>query len=185
MTGLGLTAGDVVDAIRDQNIQVFRRRDRRRAGPARPAVPLHRSAPRGRLSDVEDFENIVIRARPDGSTVTVGEVADVELGAQTYSWYGGLDGKPAALLAIYQQPEANALDVAKAVEVELDRLAQRFPDDLEYDVTYDTTHYVETSMAEVAQTLFIAVVPGGPGWSSFSSEACARPSFRRSRFRSR
>ncbi len=157
MTALGLTAGDVVAAIRDQNIQVS-------AGaigdePAPPDQQFRYTVrAQGRLSDVADFENIVIRARPDGSTVTVGEVADVELGAQTYSWYGSLDGKPAALLAIYQQPEANALDVAKAVNAELDQLAQRFPDDLEYDVTYDTTLYVETSMAEVAQTLFVAVV---------------------------
>ena len=157
MTGLGLTAGDVVAAIRDQNIQVS-------AGaigdePAPPDQQFRYTVrAQGRLSEVEDFENIVIRARPDGSTVTVGEVADVELGAQTYSWYGSLDGRPAALLAIYQQPDANALDVARSVKAELDRLAQRFPDDLEYDVTYDTTLYVETSMAEVAQTLFIAVV---------------------------
>ena len=100
---------------------------------------------------------MVIRARADGSIVRVSDVARIELGAETYGWYGQLNGKPAALLAVYQLPDANALDVAKGIETALERLAERFPEDLTYAVTYDTTLYVETSMKEVVITLFQAL----------------------------
>ncbi|MDX1540081.1 MAG: efflux RND transporter permease subunit, partial [Geminicoccaceae bacterium] len=95
---------------------------------------------------------------PDGSFITLADVAEVELGAQSYAWYGNLDGQAAALLAVYQLPDANALDVADAVYSDLEQLSQRFPEDLAYEVTYDTTLYVRTSIREVAVTLFQALV---------------------------
>ncbi|RMF03600.1 MAG: efflux RND transporter permease subunit, partial [Alphaproteobacteria bacterium] len=112
---------------------------------------------KGRLADVEEFKAIVIRARPDGSIIRLRDVARVELGAETYGWYGMLNGKPAALLAVYQLPDANALDLAKGIRAQMERLAQRFPEDLTYGVTYDTTLYVETSIKEVLITLLQAL----------------------------
>jgi hydrophobe/amphiphile efflux-1 (HAE1) family protein len=157
MTSLGLTAGDVIAAIRDQNVQVSAGAIGQPPAPAEQQFQYTIQA-KGRLADPAEFERIVIRARPDGSFITVGDVAEVELGAQRYSWYGTLDGESAALLAVYQLPDANALDVADAVYAELQGLSSRFPDDLAYDVTYDTTDFVRTSIREVVVTLFQALV---------------------------
>jgi len=156
MTGFGLTAGDVIQAIREQNLQVS-------AGaigqpPAPPEQQFQYTIrAKGRLSDPAEFEQIVVRARPDGSFITLGDIARIELGAANYGWYGNLNGEPAALLAVYQLPDANALAVADAVYAELDSLASRFPDDLAYEITYDTTLYVRTSIQEVVITLFQAL----------------------------
>jgi hydrophobe/amphiphile efflux-1 (HAE1) family protein len=156
LTSLGLTAGDVIGAIREQNVQIS-------AGavgepPASPDQRFRYSvSAQGRLTEVTEFERIIVRARPDGSLVTLGDVARVELGAQTYAWYGNLNGQPAALLAVYQLPEANALQVADAVRAELDRLAGRFPTDIAYEITYDTTNYVRISIHEVVVTLLQAL----------------------------
>ena len=157
LTSLGLTAGDVINAIRDQNVQVSPGSIGQQPAPSDQQFQYTIQA-KGRLSEPQEFGNVVIRARADGSIVRVSDVARIELGAETYGWYGQLNGKPAALLAVYQLPDANALDVAKGIETAMTRLAERFPEDLTYAVTYDTTLYVETSMKEVVITLFQALV---------------------------
>jgi len=156
LTALGLMASDVIAAIRDQNIQ---------ASPG--AIGQQPSSPsqqfqytltaQGRLQDVPQFENIILMANSDGSVVKLKDVARVELGAENYGWFGQLNGKPAALLAVYQLPDANALDVANRVKAEIEQLSQRFPNDLAYQVTYDTTLYVKTSIREVIITLLQAL----------------------------
>jgi HAE1 family hydrophobic/amphiphilic exporter-1 len=156
MTSLGLTAGDVIAAIREQNLQVSA--GSVGAAPAPSGQQFEYSIlAKGRLEDEREFRNIILRARTDGSIVRLGDIARVELGAQEYGWFGHLNGKSAAILAVYQLPDANALDVADGVKAELDRLALRFPEDLAYQVTYDTTLYVKTSMREVMITLFQAM----------------------------
>ncbi|MEE9588526.1 MAG: multidrug efflux RND transporter permease subunit [Hyphomicrobiaceae bacterium] len=156
MTSLGLTATDIIAAIRDQNIQVSPGAIGQEPAPATQQFQYTLRA-QGRLDDVKDFRNIIIRATPDGAVIKLGDVSRIELGAENYGWYGRLDGKPAALVAIYQLPDANALDVADGVEKEMKRLAARFPDDIEATVTYDTTLYVKTSMREVLITLLQAL----------------------------
>lgn len=156
LTALGLTANDVIAAIRDQNIQAAPGAIGQEPAPSSQQFQYTLTA-QGRLEDVEQFENIILVANSDGSVVRLRDVARVELGAENYGWFGQLNGKPAALLAVYQLPDANALDVAKAIRAEMDRLAQRFPDDLQYQVTYDTTLYVETSIKEVVVTLLQAL----------------------------
>jgi HAE1 family hydrophobic/amphiphilic exporter-1 len=156
MTGLGLTASDVINAIRDQNVQVSAGSIGQAPSPATQQFQYTIQA-KGRLTDVQEFKDIVIKARPDGSIVKVGDVARIELGAETYGWFGQLNGKPAALLAIYQLPDANALSLADGLKSEMERLAERFPEDLAYQVTYDTTLYVETSIKEVVITLLQAL----------------------------
>ncbi len=111
----------------------------------------------GRLSSPEEFGQIVIRENPDGSVVRLKDVARVELGAQTYSLQGRLDGKAAALVAIYQLPGSNALDAANAARKAMDELKQRFPADLEYTLALDTTRSVSEGVHEISQTLWQAL----------------------------
>ncbi|HDL16211.1 MAG TPA: hydrophobe/amphiphile efflux-1 family RND transporter, partial [Rhizobiales bacterium] len=111
LTSLGLTASDVIAAIRDQNVQVSAGSIGQAPSPATQQFQYTIQA-KGRLTDVREFNEIVIRARPDGSIVKVGDIARIELGAETYGWFGQLNGKPAALVAVYQLPDANALSLA-------------------------------------------------------------------------
>lgn len=157
MTTRGITASDVNAAIREQNLQAP-------AGqvgqsPAPPGQSFQYSIQaQGRLSDPVEFENIILRADPGGADVRLKDVARVELGSQSYSSFGRVNSGPAANLAVYQLPDANALAVAEAVQAEMQALSERFPDDLEYGILYDTTAFVTASIDEVVETLFIAVL---------------------------
>src|SRR5262249_44146037 len=111
----------------------------------------------GRLKTVEEFANIVIRARPDGSVVRVKDVGRVELGAQTYNVKGRLNGKPAAVIAVYQLPGSNAIETVKLAKALMAEAKTRFPDDLEYTVSLDTTLAVTAGIREIVQTLFEAL----------------------------
>ncbi|WP_432696059.1 efflux RND transporter permease subunit [Marinobacterium sp. YM272] len=110
---------------------------------------------KGRLESVQEFENIILRTGDDGAAIRLRDVARVELGSQSYSGRATVDGLPAATIAIYPSPGANALAVADRVYAELDRLSAQFPDDVEYAILYDTTTAVKVSLQEVVQTLFI------------------------------
>jgi len=156
LTGLGLTASDIIASIREQNLQASPGAIGRQPAPATQQFQYTLTA-QGRLEDVPQFENIILVANPDGSVVRLKDVARIELGAENYGWFGQLNGQPAAVLAVYQLPDANALDVAQKVKAEMERLSQRFPNDLAYQVTYDTTLYVETSIREVVITLLQAL----------------------------
>ncbi len=157
LTSLGLTTSDVVNAIRQQNIQA--------AAGQIGAPPFYAEQDqqfqyaiqaRGRLADVEEFRRIVVRAQPDGSIVRIGDIARVELGSQAYNWFGELNDAPSAVIAIYQSPGANALQVKQEVAALMDRLSERFPEDLEHRIVYDTTLYIQQSIVEVMVTLFVA-----------------------------
>ena len=156
LTGLGLTASDVIAAVREQNLQAAPGAIGQQPAPATQQFQYTLTA-QGRLEDVPQFENIILVANPDGSVVRLKDVARIELGAENYGWFGQLNGKPAALLAVYQLPDANALEVAKNIKAEMDRLSKRFPNDLAARVTYDTTLYVATSIREVVITLLQAL----------------------------
>jgi HAE1 family hydrophobic/amphiphilic exporter-1 len=108
----------------------------------------------GRLVSADEFGNIVIRANPDGSILHLKDVARIELGAQTYNIDAKYNGAPSGALAIYQLPGSNAVQAAAGVHAKLDQLAKRFPKDLEYHVTLDTTEAVTSSMHEIVITLF-------------------------------
>ncbi len=111
----------------------------------------------GRLTTKEQFGNIILRANPDGSNVRLKDVARMELGAQTYNLTGRYNGKPSAILAIYQLPGSNAVDAAKAVRATMNKLAQRFPQGLAYAVSLDTTAAVTSGMEEILRTLLEAL----------------------------
>lgn len=156
MAALGLDAADVVQAVREQNVQVA-------AGHigAAPSAPdqqfQYTIRTQGRLADVAAFENIIVRARADGSMVRIRDIARVELGARDYGSFGLIDGRPAANIGIYQLPGANALAVATRVQAEVERISQRFPPDLDARILYDTTRFVDESIRQVATTLLEAL----------------------------
>lgn len=154
LKALELAPSDVSNAIKQQNIQA--------SVGIIGQPPLTQTQQfqynlraKGRLESVEEFENIILRTGENGAAVRLRDVARIELGSQSYSASSVMNGKPAATIAIYQSPGANALDVADQVYAELERLSLRFPDDLEYAVLYDTTLAVKASLQEVIETLFI------------------------------
>jgi hydrophobe/amphiphile efflux-1 (HAE1) family protein len=112
----------------------------------------------GRLTSPDEFENIVVRETPDTGIVRVRDVARVELGAQDYSVEGHLNGKPSAVIAIYQLPGTNAVETAAAVRKMMTESKKRFPDDMDYVVPVDTTLAVSAGMKEIVETLVIALV---------------------------
>lgn len=155
MAQLGITTSDIVKAVEEQN----RDFGIGQLGQAPNVKPVPLTVPmsaKGRLSTPEDFENIVLRADLNGAMVLLKDVAQVTLGAQDYTVDGELNGKPTALVAIYQEYGANALDVATEVKNAMKRLSKTFPKGLTYSIPYDTTLYIKVSIQEVVRTLFEA-----------------------------
>jgi HAE1 family hydrophobic/amphiphilic exporter-1 len=153
----GLTTIDVIDALREQNVQVAA--GQIGGAPSPKDQPFEYSITTlGRLETVEQFENIIVKRGEQGRLVRIKNIARVELGAQSYKWYALLDGAPSIAIAVYQLPTANALDVAGRVRAAMDDLARDFPDDFEYRVLYDTTEYVLQSIKEVVTTLIVAIL---------------------------
>ena len=154
-----LSIAEVASAIQAQNAQ----RAAGKIGQAPMPVPVDRSysiiAP-GRFSTVEEFENIILRANPDGTTLKLKDVARVELGSQTYEFNGSFNHQPAVPVGIYLSPGANAVATAEAVQNYLKEASQNFPAemDLAYNTAYDTTLFVNESIKEVIKTLVEAMV---------------------------
>ncbi len=154
---LNLTVPDVSNAIKNQNVQVS-------AGAVGDAPnadgQMYRFAlqTQGRLTSVEEFEQIVIRTDSDGGQLRLGDIARIELGAANYSSSGKLNGRPAALLAIYQLNDANGLKIAEQCKAKLAELSQHFPEDVTYGFNYDTTEFINASIEEVVITLIEAVL---------------------------
>ncbi|MFR9721402.1 efflux RND transporter permease subunit [Aeromonas diversa] len=154
---LQLTPSDVIGAIREQNTQ-FAAGKIGSQPTSTPTDFTYTVQTKGRLDDVKEFENIIIRAMPDGSKIRVRDVARVELGGKDYDVLARANGKPAIGIATYLQPGANAVAVAEQVRATMERLQQRFPQDVEYQIPYDTTDFVKISIEEVVHTLLEAIV---------------------------
>jgi hydrophobe/amphiphile efflux-1 (HAE1) family protein len=157
LTGLGLTTGDIINAIQSQNVQAAVGRIGARPISNDQQLQLNLET-KGRLNTVQDFENIVIRTNPDGSVLRLGDVARVELGAANLDRSTRFNGGPAAAIAIYQSPGANALKTLKAVKDRIAEAEKRFPEDLAWKVTYDPTLFVTDTIHEVQKTLFEAFI---------------------------
>lgn len=156
LASLGLTTDDVTNAIREQNVQVAA--GQIGSSPALPGTQFqYNLRTLGRLSTPEEFGEIIVRTGADGSSVRVKDVARIELGSKSYDAYGLLDGKSAVVIAIYQLPGANALEVGEGIKAEMEKLAARFPDDIDYAIHYDTTDTVVASIDEVKESLYIAI----------------------------
>src|SRR5215469_6061235 len=157
LTGLNLTTGDIINAIQSQNIQAAVGRVGARPISDDQRLQLNIQT-RGRLTTKQEFEDIVIRTNPDGSVLRLRDVARVELGAANLDRETRLNGKPAAALAIYQTPGANAITTMKAIQDQMKGLAKSFPDDLQWKVTYDPTTFVTETVHEVQKTLIEAFI---------------------------
>ena len=157
LTGLNLTIGDIINAIQSQNVQAAVGRIGARPISNDQQLQLNIST-KGRLSTVEEFAKIVIRTNPDGSILRLGDVARLELGANNLDRETRINGGPAAAIAIYQAPGANAITTLNAVKARLAELQTRFPPDLRWRVTYDPTAFVTETIHEVQKTLIEAFV---------------------------
>jgi hydrophobic/amphiphilic exporter-1 (mainly G- bacteria), HAE1 family len=157
LTSLKMSPEEVINAIQQQNIQVAAGQIGG-APSAKGQQFQYTIQTLGRLSSVKEFENIILRESNSGASVKIKDVAKVELGSFSYSSYGQLNGKPSALLAVYQLPNANALDVGNKVKAKLAELTGTFPKDIETNVLYDTTKFISASISEVVETLIIAVL---------------------------
>lgn len=156
LNSLNMSPNEVLTAIRDQNIQAAP--GQLGAEPNPKAVPFqYNLRARGRLSHPEEFAEIIIRVGDDGSMVKLKDIARIEMGSKTYNAYGLLNGQPSVVLAVYQLPEANALEVADKVQKEMEKLSQSFPDDIDFNISYDSTVFIRASIDEVIETLFIAI----------------------------
>src|SRR2546422_5503065 len=156
LASLGITVSDIIAALNNQNT----------VNPSGQigAEPVPRGQEftytvraQGRLLNAEDFGKIVVRANPDGSIVRMTDVARVELGAQKYNQIGRLNGNPAAIIAIYQLPGSNAIDTMNQAKQLMEDLKKRFPQDLDYTVSLDTTLAVTAGIEEIVKTLFEAL----------------------------
>lgn len=152
-----LTPSDIAAAIREQNAQFAAGRFGEEPTPGRQAF-TYSVTTQGRLADPREFEQIILRSDENGGALRLKDVARVELGSQNYSTVATLNGAPTVPIGIYLQPDANALEVSAAVAATMDRLAQRFPDGLRYDVPFNTTKFIEVSIEEVVRTFIEAIV---------------------------
>jgi hypothetical protein len=154
---LGLTAEDITNVIKEQNVQAP-------AGqigqpPAKAGVDFQYTVNvKGRLATAKEFESIVVRTLPDGSILRIKDVARTELAAQDYNNIGRLNGVPATVLEVYQLPGANALQTADGVRRTVERLAAYFPPGLAYEVSTDNTRFITASLEEVIHTFFEALI---------------------------
>ena len=157
LSSLNLTVQDVLGSVQEQNVQVAAGQV---GAPPSPDYQQFQYTLRtaGRLSSVEEFEDIIIVAREDGSSVRLKDVARVEFGSQSYASFGRLNNSPSTIMAVYQLPDANALEISEAVDAEMQKLKNNFPDDIEYGILYDTTRFVDASIHEVIITLFQALI---------------------------
>ncbi|SHK26496.1 efflux RND transporter permease subunit [Halomonas caseinilytica] len=152
----GLTAGDVVQAIREQNVQVSAGQLGAEPMPDSDFLTLINA--RGRLTTEQEFGDIVLKSSDDGELVQLSDVARLELGAGDYTLRSQLDGKDAVAIGVFQAPGANALEIQKQVIDTMDERAQWFPEGVEYEAVYDTTIFVRDSIESVIKTLLEAVL---------------------------
>lgn len=157
LTIRNITPADVIAAIETQNIQVA-------AGHVGAQPLLQKEAyqytleTKGLLINEEEFKNIIIKALPDGKYLRLGDLATIELGRENYSTTAALKGGAVAAIAVYQLPGANALDVSKRVNQEMEQLSTYFPEGINYNITLDTTEFIRASISGIYDTLITAFI---------------------------
>ena len=156
LSSFGMTAGDVVQALRDQNVQV--------SGGSIGAPPNDRHTAfqytvttQGRFDDARDFRSVIVKAT-DGRLISLTDVARIELGAKDYVTNSYLNGKPAVALAIFQRPGTNALAAAAEIKAKMADLARDFPPGLSYEIVYNPTEFISESIDEVYKTILAAIM---------------------------
>jgi len=181
LADLGLTAGDVADAVSAQNTVAAS------GAVGAPPVPTGQEMrwsvkAKGRLATPKEFEDIVLRARPDGSLVRIKDVGRVELGAQSYDMQVKHDGLVAANICLFELPGGNSLEIARQTYVAMARLARDFPEGVGYRINYDTTRFVRASIRELIVTLaeatllvFLVIVTFLKSWRAMLIPAITIP----------
>jgi multidrug efflux pump len=157
MAQLGITTNDIANAVKQQNQQFAVGR----IGDSPTPYPVPQTFPvtTGTITEPTQFENMILRAENENAAlVRVKDVGSVELGAQSYALNTNYQGKAATLIAVYQQPGANAIQVSKDVRATLDELKKSFPAGLDYAIALDTTRFVQASIDEVIKTFYEAVI---------------------------
>jgi HAE1 family hydrophobic/amphiphilic exporter-1/multidrug efflux pump len=157
MAQLNLTPTDIANVVREQNRDFPAGTIGREPAPkgTELTIPI---ITQGRLTEAKDFEEMIVRALPNGSMIRLKDVARVELGAQSYTIEGRWNGKPNVFLGTFLSPGANALDTVKRVRNEMAQVSKSFPPGVSYDIPYDTTRFIEVSIQEVVKTLAEAMV---------------------------
>ncbi len=154
---LGLTVPDLVKAVQDQN--VISPAGQIGAPPAPQGTDFtYTVRTQGRLLNENEFGQIIIRTNPDGSQLELKDIARIELGTLLYNQIGRNNGKPAAVIAVYQLPGSNAIEVAEKIKETVHELSRNFPPGMKYEISLDTTLPIEEGITEIVHTLFEAVL---------------------------
>ncbi len=157
MSSLGITTSDVTNAIEQQNVQAAS--GQVGAPPAPSKTPFtYQINTLGRLSQVKQFENIIVKVESNGAIVRLKDIAKVQVGAQSYDVTVKLNKHPTNVMMVYQLPGANAIQISKQVREAMQKLSQRFPQDMKYVIPYDIVTFVNASLEEVVVTLFEAII---------------------------
>ncbi len=157
MASLGVSTSEVSAAVEAQNTQTP-------AGdigvePMKdPQMIKLTMRTRGRLEDPKEFEEIVVRSKPDGSQIKLKDIARVELGAESYSYFSRIGGKNAAIISVSQLPEANAIDLSNKIQKKMQELSKGFPQGIEYEIQHDETEFVRESINEVIHAITLAII---------------------------
>jgi len=157
LASLGLTPEDVTQALQEQNLQIGAGKIGAEPVPEGQEYQLDLRAT-SQLSQVEEFENLILKTKTNGLIVRLKDVGRAELGAQNYGSFLRYRGQEAVGLGVYQVLDSNALEVARLVKKELEKLSKQFPTGLEYQIAFDTTEFVKESLYEVVHTLVISIV---------------------------
>ena len=157
MANLGVSVSEVNAAIQAQNIQAP-------AGDLGVEPMVNKQLikltmrTKGRLQTPEEFENIVVRSKPDGSQVKIKDIGRVELGAESYSYFSRIGGRQSAIISVSQLPEANAVDLSNKIRKKMEELSKSFPQGIEYKIQRDETEFVRESINEVIHAIGLAVI---------------------------
>ena len=154
IASLGLGSDDVINAVKSQNVEASIGSIGASPSPNTNPVVISLSA-KGLLNTVKDFENIIVATSANGGVVRLKDVADIELGADTYNMNAMFDNSPAVIIGLSQTPSSNSLDIMKNVRKEIETLSQTFPEDMIFEVAYDSTDFVRASIAGIIETLVI------------------------------
>lgn len=157
MANLGISVSEVSSAIQSQNLQAP-------AGDLGVEPMVNKQLikltlrTKGRLQTPEQFEDIIVRSKPDGSQIRLKDIARVELGAESYSYFSRIGGKNSAIISVSQIPEANAIELSNQIRKKMAELSKRFPQGIEYKIQHDETTYVRESIKEVINAIALAVL---------------------------
>ncbi len=157
MANLGISVSEVSSAIQSQNLQAP-------AGDLGVEPMVNKQLikltlrTKGRLQTPEQFEDIIVRSKPDGSQIRLKDIARVELGAESYSYFSRIGGKNSAIISVSQIPEANAIELSNQIRKKMVELSKRFPQGIEYKIQHDETTYVRESIKEVINAIALAVL---------------------------